>query len=82
MLQEQPKRKARVSSKGQSLVDFLPAPKQDLSTISLGKAGSKVRCPAPCCTGPCVCSDNLYANVAESACQATQLTASLPPIFS
>ena len=42
MLQGQPKKKARVSSIGKSLVDFLPPPKQDLSTVPLGKGGSKV----------------------------------------
>ena len=45
VLQDQPKKKARVSSKGRSLVDFLPPPKQDLSSVPLGKGGSKVRCP-------------------------------------
>ena len=42
LLQDQPKKKVKISSKGCSLVDFLPAPKQDLSAVPLGKGGSKV----------------------------------------
>jgi len=42
LLQDQPKKKAKVSSKGRSLVDFLPAPKQDLAAACLGTAGIKV----------------------------------------
>ncbi|DBB10990.1 hypothetical protein WJX82_011459 [Trebouxia sp. C0006] len=39
--EDQPKKKAKVSSKGRTLVDFLPAPKQDLATARLGTAGIK-----------------------------------------
>lgn len=39
--EEQPKKKTKVSSKGKSLADFLPAPKQDLASVPLGKGNSK-----------------------------------------